>query len=333
MAASFFTSLYPSIASWFTPTYLFCFLNLTIATIFIVSNFKSHNQTHQFDQNQYTQFTEFNSSQLGRAPSLLERVKSIDFSIYKYDITDPVQLERRPSLLERVKSFSVYKHEQTQPDPDYHEVQNLEPTRVVRYPSFLQRVVSFSRNEVQDEQTQRDPNYHELQNAEPTRIVQYPSFLQRVVSFSRNEEEKPEPDSEPVKLVRYPSLLQRVNSIKAALYKSEQPDPVSDPRETGNHVARSKSEKAPEKSKAKKMKKWASVKNVGPSEESDDDVDRRRPKTTRERKKVETASFGDEEVDAKADDFINRFKQQLKLQRLDSLIRYREQNRGGGGSH
>ncbi|KAI8553488.1 hypothetical protein RHMOL_Rhmol05G0019700 [Rhododendron molle] len=38
-------------------------------------------------------------------------------------------------------------------------------------------------------------------------------------------------------------------------------------------------------------------------------------------------SFGEEEVEvyAKADDFINRFKQQLKLQRLeDSLLRCRE---------
>ena len=38
-------------------------------------------------------------------------------------------------------------------------------------------------------------------------------------------------------------------------------------------------------------------------------------------KKRETASLGyDEEVDAKADDFINRFKQQLRLQRLNSLL-------------
>lgn len=37
----------------------------------------------------------------------------------------------------------------------------------------------------------------------------------------------------------------------------------------------------------------------------------------------------DESVDAKADDFIERFKQQLKLQRLDSLQRLREMlNRG-----
>lgn len=39
----------------------------------------------------------------------------------------------------------------------------------------------------------------------------------------------------------------------------------------------------------------------------------------------ETSSY-DEEVDAKADDFINKFKQQLKLQRLDSLLRGRNIN-------
>lgn len=36
-----------------------------------------------------------------------------------------------------------------------------------------------------------------------------------------------------------------------------------------------------------------------------------------------------EEVNAKADDFINKFKQQLKLQRLESIMRYKEMiNRG-----
>ncbi|WOL08173.1 hypothetical protein Cni_G16925 [Canna indica] len=36
-----------------------------------------------------------------------------------------------------------------------------------------------------------------------------------------------------------------------------------------------------------------------------------------------------DEVDARADDFINRFRQQLKLQRLESLLRYKEMlNRG-----
>ncbi|KAF9590392.1 hypothetical protein IFM89_034185 [Coptis chinensis] len=49
-----------------------------------------------------------------------------------------------------------------------------------------------------------------------------------------------------------------------------------------------------------------------------------RPATVREGKST-LQSFGDdEEVDAKADDFINKFKNQLKLQRLDSILRYKE---------
>jgi Cotton fibre expressed protein len=32
----------------------------------------------------------------------------------------------------------------------------------------------------------------------------------------------------------------------------------------------------------------------------------------------------DGEVDAKADDFINKFRNQLRLQRLDSIIRYKD---------
>ncbi|MCI23771.1 hypothetical protein A2U01_0044953 [Trifolium medium] len=32
----------------------------------------------------------------------------------------------------------------------------------------------------------------------------------------------------------------------------------------------------------------------------------------------------EKEVDAKADDFIKRFKQQLRMERLDSILRYRD---------
>ncbi|URE06510.1 Cotton fiber expressed protein [Musa troglodytarum] len=40
---------------------------------------------------------------------------------------------------------------------------------------------------------------------------------------------------------------------------------------------------------------------------------------------VETeGSGGGDEVDARADDFINRFRQQLRLQRLESIARYKE---------
>ncbi|CAK8531943.1 unnamed protein product [Lathyrus sativus] len=42
-----------------------------------------------------------------------------------------------------------------------------------------------------------------------------------------------------------------------------------------------------------------------------------------EEKKV-GSEMEEEEVDAKADDFIKRFKQQLRMERLDSILRYRD---------
>ncbi|KAJ8448834.1 hypothetical protein Cgig2_011455 [Carnegiea gigantea] len=38
----------------------------------------------------------------------------------------------------------------------------------------------------------------------------------------------------------------------------------------------------------------------------------------------ENAVGNDSEVDARADDFINRFREQLKMQRLESIVRYKE---------
>lgn len=75
-------------------------------------------------------------------------------------------------------------------------------------------------------------------------------------------------------------------------------------------------------------------------------VEARRPATTRESRgrrrfpvaEPEPASESEEEeeegisggeVDARADDFINRFRHQLKLQRIDSFIRHRETVRRG----
>ncbi|KAK1363676.1 pathogen-associated molecular patterns-induced protein A70-like [Heracleum sosnowskyi] len=63
--------------------------------------------------------------------------------------------------------------------------------------------------------------------------------------------------------------------------------------------------------------------------------ERKKNKTSgrREAAVVKTVSFkGDEQVDAKADDFINRFKQQLKIQRIDSIKRYTEMLTGSGAS-
>lgn len=80
---------------------------------------------------------------------------------------------------------------------------------------------------------------------------------------------------------------------------------------------------------AKKMKKSATMKSVfnhfeleGEDIADDQEIEKQRPATTREMSVREREE--DAEVDARADDFINRFKHQLKLQRLDSIIRYKE---------
>ena len=135
-------------------------------------------------------------------------------------------------------------------------------------------------------------------------------------------------------------LLKQSSPKLSSFYRSDpepqsdqNPDPNSAIHEDHRHV-RSKSEsKKPVKKKKKatgKMTKSASEKSgFGFHEEAEtvESVERRRPDTTR----VEgSTSFGDGEdgVDEKASDFINKFKQQLKLQRLDSILRYKEMLKG-----
>ncbi|XP_051137209.1 pathogen-associated molecular patterns-induced protein A70 [Andrographis paniculata] len=96
------------------------------------------------------------------------------------------------------------------------------------------------------------------------------------------------------------------------------------------HVSRSKSDTRPASGEIPTklpatMRKSASMKSAFGHFKEEDIVisEERRPATA-------TAHHdGDEEVDAKAADFINRFKEQLKLQRVDSIVRYREMIRKG----
>ncbi|PON50476.1 hypothetical protein PanWU01x14_223410 [Parasponia andersonii] len=263
------------LASWFTPSSLFLFLNLMIGTIVLTARFGSwKGPTHDHQLGQYDL-----SPQLARAPSLLERVKSINFSLYKFD---------PPSS-----------------ETGYHP------------PS------------------------------EPGHVTEYPNA-----------------DDPPQKLARAPSLLERLKSINLSyIYRSdpEPEDEAPDPnpfeedhsRDHGTPVKRSKSESlggAGKKSQPEKMTKSASVKSAlgissgGKEGDEEEDeaviaaVERRRPATARVEKKTEKRSVkggeaapswdSDDGVDAKADDFINRFKQQLKLQRLDSLKRFSEMLKG-----
>lgn len=104
-------------------------------------------------------------------------------------------------------------------------------------------------------------------------------------------------------------------------------------------VSRSKSEsitQAPTTSLRRRLEKslseklpWVSFTAAqGETGELVKEIERHRPATARaEIREPETKEGGEkeeEEVDLRADDFINKFKQQLRLQRLESLLRYRD---------
>ncbi|XP_049413941.1 pathogen-associated molecular patterns-induced protein A70-like [Solanum stenotomum] len=86
-----------SVLSWLTPTVLFCVLNVTIATLFITSTLRN-------DKKQ-----EAGEDQLPRTPSLLQRVRSVNLSLFP----DPFNYsplttfsQNSPSLLQRVRSIN-----------------------------------------------------------------------------------------------------------------------------------------------------------------------------------------------------------------------------------
>ncbi|KAM0835412.1 hypothetical protein ACQ4PT_062951 [Festuca glaucescens] len=115
------------------------------------------------------------------------------------------------------------------------------------------------------------------------------------------------------------------------------------------HIERSMSEAAAEPELPRlpaRLRKSASDKSAFAhfvAEENVEAVESRRPATTRGRPLVaaaepeepvseeepEEAAGGAGEVDARADDFINKFHHQLKLQRIDSFMRYRDTLRRG----
>ncbi|CAL5199245.1 unnamed protein product [Lathyrus oleraceus] len=231
------------IATWFTPSSIFIFVNLVIGTIALASRFNAppKNQTNQ------------QQPQLNPSPSLLQRVRSFNLSYYnnnesesESEFTQP-QLVRKPSLLQRVVSFNFNKHEQQHPQTHYAQ---------------------------------------------------------------------PESDSESTQpqLVRKPSLLQRVMSFRTQHIQPESEDLSSNQICDDENNSKVEMKKSASKKECLMTSEW--------EEEDEETVERRRPATAAARSETTTCKE-DEAVDAKADDFINRFKKQLRLQRLDSFIRYR----------
>ncbi|XP_010448321.1 PREDICTED: uncharacterized protein LOC104730798 [Camelina sativa] len=277
--------LVTSLTSWLTPTTLFLLLNFTIGTIFIANRFSSSgSRKHNPHQDGFRSGYDQGQARFGRPPSLIDRVKSINFSLYNSHSSE---------------SEIHYSGSDHNPNPP---------------PSLLQRVRSFNM-----------PSFKFPQHNSEGDYAAY-DLMTRTEEINRVDDpidKIPENDVTTEPRVGAPSLLQRVKSIKLpSLYRSE-PDPI--PEETKPTRTKSESSKPVTKKKkkatAKKMTKSASERYTGREEETGDTVEKRRPETMRAERPTPMV---DEGVDDKASNFINKFKQQLKLQRLDSFLRYRE---------
>lgn len=179
---------------------------------------------------------------------------------------------------------------------------------------------------------------------EPHKLLRTPSLvLDRLRSFNlhryRSGDIPPESTarSEPLETLHaLPDLPVAAESEAAEAILALEADPAG---EEHQHYIRSQSDARPTAGEvpvnlATKMKKSASDKSMFAHFEAEEAEVVPRPATVRVRPERREAGEEDDEereVDARADDFINRFRQQLKLQRLDSIMRYKGMlNRGAG---
>ncbi|KAF7852332.1 hypothetical protein BT93_L0890 [Corymbia citriodora subsp. variegata] len=173
---------------------------------------------------------------------------------------------------------------------------------------------------------------------------QAPSYAQPEAHHDEGPSEPEYADrAEPPRLVRAPSLLEHVESINfSSLYRLSDPDPDED---TLHHLevdSNSEDDDSVPYTDAGRVHQDHQVRRVrsdpkagcpqrvfGVEEEDEPIVERRRPQTVREGRKKSGPALalsveeGGDEIDAKVDAFINRYKRDLKLQRLDSIMRLR----------
>ncbi|CAI8611055.1 unnamed protein product [Vicia faba] len=172
--------------------------------------------------------------------------------------------------------------------------------------------------------------------APKTKIIQRPNSFNTRQYYNHQEQTssvtEPESGSESTesKLVQIPSLLERVVSFNLSLQKLAPPHVKTHyvQSETENTSAEldpklvCDEEKSMVELKRSVSEKECSVTLDWEEEENEEALERRRPSTAMAKSETSTCKE-DEGVDAKAGDFIIMFKKQLKLQRLNSLIRYR----------
>jgi hypothetical protein len=312
-------SIWTSMNSWLTPAVFFVLLNLMIGTIFVSSRLATQKPGDQRqEQEKHVQAQYGHGYQLTRSPSVLQRLKSI--SLYSYRSQEPTTVTfENPQDSDQRFTF----HQQTsQQDYQYHQNQNQnqnQPT-ISSSPSMLQKIKSINLYSYlsQESFNPTSTKTHENQESTPTHFTSQQIYSQIQEHDERLREEEEEDRFQDEENEQIQDQEETFEEIYSKLQGGKLSKSISDTKPTSGEVPK----KLP-----KKMRKSASAKSAFSHFEEEDIVESRRPATVREGKT--TPEVGDTEVDAKADDFIYKFKQQLKLQRVDSIIRYKDTINGG----
>ncbi|KAF8014765.1 hypothetical protein BT93_H0536 [Corymbia citriodora subsp. variegata] len=279
-------SLWSTVNSWFTPPVLFLVLNLMIGIIAITSQYgSSHGSTtheHQKDQEEHETQKYPPAPPVARPPSIFQRLKSIVFFWSRPE----EQPTKAPEMETR------HQHYQFQ-EPEHEHEQRREQGP-----------------EQEQEQEQENPSHFARSPSVPQKPK--PSGLYGHIVIEPTATPTPTPTAN----VNYPDL-ERVTR-----YNFRQEQAQVQEQQGGEDDGAAEAESGAATNRLPRTV-WSSASVKYPIDEDDEEEDgdflkRRRPASAREA----TGKIGgqaDEEVDARADDFINRFKHQLKLQRMESV--------------
>ncbi|KAL9230386.1 hypothetical protein vseg_005747 [Gypsophila vaccaria] len=297
--------LWSSITTWFTPTFLFLFLNLMIGTIFITSSssFNSSPKPHQPDST-VDHLPHQPPSPLTRAPSLLHRLKSINFASYTAytSAAAPQQAQQQQQQNGSYTSYTAAAPQQTQ---QQQQQQNLPSASNPFHESSPQ--LRLSKKVPARAKTRRASAELKLSRVSAQLTTHTQNVMAPVIEEDITFDEEG------------PTLDEIYSRIKGTAPHHHHNRQNSDTVPANGEITM----KLPAK-----MKKSASDKSAFNHFEADLSTGNPDSLTASDIEEITAAmaatAGGGTEVDAMADDFINRFKKELQLQRIESIVRYKD---------
>ncbi|KAI4380867.1 hypothetical protein MLD38_007006 [Melastoma candidum] len=323
-------SLWSAVNSWFTPAVLFLLLNLMIATIALTSSLNpattpSHDippYPHELQQQR-----DEGEAAAKQSPSIsiLDRVKSLGlFSSSPGKSSSPQQ--RQPIPLIPPEELYSETHD---PQKDLYGKQGLgqpgSPSPVGKFEAF--DLYGYLPGEPTSEIPRESNPTHYIFEQTLAQEVLVPAKQSEKVEEEVGEEEDAEADEEDEE---EEEEVEEEEDEEVEEEETGVEDGSEEERETKEtEVPGRLLHRGIRRSESLNVK--VSFSNVGEAKggggarhdegEVTESVEKRRPATVREGK---GKWGGDEEVDARAADFISRFKEQLQLQRMDSLAKQKD---------